>query len=347
MTYGKISALGVLICAMTVSGCSLQPQVSQNTTTMQDTHTVTVVTSFFPLAKIVETVGGASVTVTNLAGGQEVHAYTPSPRDLQQLRDADLAIVLGGVEPWAEELVPQLRAQQHQVVVIRDHVAFDHVDAHEDMHTDHAEEVTHEHEHEHEDEAMHEEEGAHDAHDHGGVDPHVWVDPVKVGEMVQVIADALVQVDPAHQDTYRDNAAALMTALTDVDAAYRTQLATCTDHTAIVSHEAFGYIARRYHVRLVPIAGLSTMDEPSAQLLATLRTTAQQEHVTHVVAEQNSVQRFAETVARGSNVTMIAIDALERATEHNRATSYPALLMENLHVLTTALGCANADAVIQ
>lgn len=307
----------------------MQPQVSQNTTTMQDTHTVTVVTSFFPLAKIAETVGGEYVTVHNLAGGQEVHAYAPSPRDLQQLRSADVAIVLGGVEPWAEELVPQLRAHGQAVTVMRDHVPFDTVASHADAHEEETDTpAAHDHDH---------------AHD--GTDPHIWVDPVKVREMTAVITDALVQADGAHADAYRANAAALVAALDETDVAYRAQLGACAGRTAIVSHEAFGYIARRYGVHLEPIAGLSTMDEPSAKLLAALRETAQREHVTHVIAEQNSVQRFAETVARGSNVTMIAIDALERATEHNMATTYPTLLMENLHVLTTALGCAGTDVV--
>ena len=128
----------------------MQPQVSQNTTTMQDTHTVTVVTSFFPLAKIATTVGGEYVTVHNLAGGQEVHAYAPSPRDLQQLRSADVAIVLGGVEPWAEELVPQLRAHGQAVTVMRDHVPFDTVASHADAHEEETDTpAAHDHDHAH------------------------------------------------------------------------------------------------------------------------------------------------------------------------------------------------------
>ncbi len=50
----------------------------------------------FPLAKIVETIGGEYVTVENLAGGQEVPPIH-SPRDLQKMREADVVVVLGGV----------------------------------------------------------------------------------------------------------------------------------------------------------------------------------------------------------------------------------------------------------
>lgn len=309
----------IVFATMVLSGCGARPDAS---VTQSAHETVAVVTSFFPLAKIVATVGGEYVTVDNLAGGQEVHTYTPSPRDLQNMRNADLVVVLGGVEPWVADVVLQMRQEGRATAVISEHVPFDMVEAGDG----------------------HAEEEAGIPHDHDG-DPHVWVDPVHVRTMTQVIADALVQADPEHAQVYRANAAALAAELDAVDAAYRTQLGACTGRAAMISHEAFGYIARRYGVTLHPIAGLSTMDEPSAKLLAALRDTAQRDHVTHILAEQNSIRHFADVVARGSGLTMMPIDALERATEHNMASDYPTLLLENLTAFTAALACPSLGMV--
>lgn len=340
MKYGRRLSIA-FFAAVVLSGCGAQPDTSVAPAAHE---TVAVVTSFFPLAKIVETIGGEYVTVENLAGGQEVHAYTPSPRDLQKMREADVVVVLGGVEPWAEDVVPQLQREGRQVIVLQDHVPFVAVAADHDTLHDHDDVHAHAEEHESHGDHHGDTDVAH-THDHGGVDPHVWVDPVKVQEMTHAIGNALAQADPLHAETYRRNSAAMVTALDAVDVAYREQLGACTGRAAMVSHDAFGYIARRYAITLHPIAGLSTMDEPSAKFLAMLRETAQRDHVTHVLAEQNSVQNFADMVARGSGLTIVAIDALERATEHNMATDYPALLMENLSALTTALECAPLDVL--
>ncbi len=95
----------------------------------------------------------------------------------------------------------------------------------------------------------------------------------------------------------------------------------------MVSHDAFGYIARRYAITLYPSLGfLRWMSRRRNFLQCYVKR--HRDHVTHVLAEQNSVQNFADMVARGSGLTIVAIDALERATEHNMATDYPVLLME-------------------
>ena len=52
-----------------------------------------------------------------------------------------------------------------------------------------------------------------------------------------------------------------------LDAAYATTLAACRIRTVVVSHDAFEYLARRYGLDVVPIAGLEPDAEPSLQRL--------------------------------------------------------------------------------
>lgn len=339
-------AMSVLACcALVVSGCGTPSALRQNDAPAEETRTITVVASFFPLAKITETVGGDAVHVETLAGEQDVHDYAPSPQDMRKMWDADLIVLLGSVEPWASEVVPQLRHAGKSVVVISEHIPFETVaTAHDDDAHKHADKHSHGDKHDHDADHAH---GAadHDGHHHDGTDPHIWLDPVRASTITAVIAGALKQTDPARATTFHSNAAVLESALADVDVTYSTQLGSCTRRSAIVSHEAFGYVARRYNITLTPIVGLSTMDEPSAQLLAELQTVARHDGITHVLAEQNTVQRFAQTIAQSDGLTLTPIDTLEFSTTHNAQRTYPDLLLENLHAIATALGCENAPVV--
>lgn len=62
-----------------------------------------------------------------------------------------------------------------------------------------------------------------------------------------------------------------------MDRKYAETLDVCQRNEVIVSHDAFRYIARRYGFTTHAIAGLSTMDEPSAKILTELKEEAREE----------------------------------------------------------------------
>jgi zinc transport system substrate-binding protein len=234
---------------------------------------------------------------------------------MAQLQNADLVIYMGGgLEPWTHEIMPQLIEHGVATVAIADHIPFyvNEEDAHknDDMNTSHA---------------------------HDQFDPHIWLDPVIAQEMTRVILSAITSIDPVNGDTYSQNAQNVIGELDAIDQSYRTGLAACTRRDAIISHEAFGYIARRYDINLHPIVGISTTDEPSAKILAELQSEAK-EGATHVLAEKNSVQRFAQAVAQDTGLTMLEINSLENGTGDPQK-SYGDVMRDNLVVLRTALAC--------
>ena len=52
-----------------------------------------------------------------------------------------------------------------------------------------------------------------DGHDHGHYDPHYWMDPDNMAQVVENLYAGLNQADPDHQEQYRENA---VNAMTDV-----------------------------------------------------------------------------------------------------------------------------------
>lgn len=72
----------------------------------------TVVAAFYPLAWVAQQVGGARVHVTNLTPpGAEPHDVELTPKDVQEIRDADLVLYLGrGFQPSVEKAVDGKRS---------------------------------------------------------------------------------------------------------------------------------------------------------------------------------------------------------------------------------------------
>lgn len=302
----------VMVCVAILSGCKYSGNSEDHE---EESKQVTIITSFYPLADIAQKIAGKNSTVMNLAGGQEVHEYMPSPVDMAKLQNADLVIYMGGdLEPWAGEVVPQLAQRGVATAAIADSIPF-YVNEGD----------------------MHKNEDAGTSHAHDQFDPHIWLDPVIAQEMARVIVSAISSVDPANAYIYSQNAQNVIEEFDTIDQLYRTGLAECARRDAIISHEAFGYIARRYDVDLHPIVGISMTDEPSAKILAELQSKAE-EGATHVLAEKNSVQRFAQTIAQDAGLAILEINSLENGTGDPQK-SYGDVMRDNLAVLRIALSC--------
>lgn len=328
----KYLILFVSLALLNFAACS--PEVSDKVDSKKTTS-MNIVASFYPLAYTAESVGGQYVEVHNLAGSNEAHDYMPTPKQMTMIHDPNVSIFYlhDDFEPWAHDVISELKDQTRatEILSLMDIEDEEEEGHEEDEHDDHEEEDHDDHEEEKHDD--HEEE-SHDEHDHGDFDPHVWLDPVLMKEVVSIIAKQLSSNDPEHAVFYEDNAQSMHQKLDDLDQKYKQSLAQCDRDEAISSHDAFGYIAKRYGFILHPIAGLSTHDEPSAKLLAELKEEAE-EGITHILTEQSSVTHFAETLATETGLTMLSMDPLEITPSKD----YFAIMEDNLRNLATALGC--------
>jgi zinc transport system substrate-binding protein len=173
-------------------------------------------------------------------------------------------------------------------------------------------------------------------------DPHVWLDPVLMGEVVAAVEAALVDVDPDGEATYRRNAEELTADLRGLDEAYRVGLANCERDLVVTAHDAFGYLTDRYGLRNEGVAGLSPEAEPDARRLAELSDLSRREGVTTVFTEELVSPEIAETLAREAGGLRVAVlSPLETldADERDAGADYISVMEANLDKLRTALGC--------
>ena len=149
-------------------------------------------------------------------------------------------------------------------------------------------------------------------HDHGredkAFDMHVWLDPVNAGLMALVIARELSEADPANAANYRANADAVITGLDDVTAKLDAELAPVRDRPFIVFHDAHQYFEKRFGLKAVGSAVVSTNRSPGVRRVRDLRKKVRDLGVVCVFAEPRYDPRFVKLVTEGTGARGGTVD---------------------------------------
>lgn len=243
---------------------------------------VKVVATFSILADMVEQVGGDLVQVHSLVGrDSDAHVFQPTPRDTRELAQADLVVINGlGFEGWIERLIKASGFKGPMVVASKDVRV---IEASQNAPKD-----RHGHAH-----------GKHD-HAHGPADPHAWQSLHNAKVYVSNIRDALIAIRPQHKDQITSNAAQYVAQLDALDQRLRSAFESIpkTKRKAIISHDAFNYLAREYDIEFLPVRGWSTGREASASDVANLIRQVREGKVQAFFIENMSDGRVLERIAQ-------------------------------------------------
>jgi len=275
---------------------------------------VRVVAGAYPLAEVAEHVGGDLAEVDNLTPpGVEPHDLQLAPDELESLLTADLVLIVGGgFQPAVQDAVGDAAGR-----------VLDALDVVEPLPADeHAREA--------------------DGDDHAGeLDPHIWLDPMRLATVATAVGDALAEVDPANADAYRANADAYVAELEALDAEFRDGLGSCSSRLLVVSHAAFGYLVDAYGLEQEAIAGISPETEPDPARLAELAELVREEGVTTIFTETLVAPDVAETLAGEAGVTTAVLNPIEGLTDDQleAGEDYGSVMRRNLQTLRGALGC--------
>ncbi len=146
------------------------------------------------------------------------------------------------------------------------------------------------------------------AADLSGDDPHFWLDPTKLSQVAAAFEEQLAAADPAHRAAYARNLAGLQSDLATLDRDFRTGLAHCAISTIVVSHDAFGYLGRRYGLEVVGINGLSPDAEPSPAHIRELQDLIRSDRITTVFSERLGSPKFADSLAGDLGIRAAVLD---------------------------------------
>ena len=302
-----------------------------------------VVVSIHPLFDLTQRIAGPDVEVTRLLPpGTSPHGFDPTPSVIAAVERADVLILVGGIDEWAHQLAPSGAngPEVFELLPLYDDLEALLPESHEEEGHDHAEEHGEDHGEEHaEGEHAHEEhaEDAHDGdhvHHHGGVNPHIWLDPVLMQTAANAIGQRLAQLDPAQADRYRANAADVVAQLRDLDAEIDRILAPVRGAPFVPFHDAWPYFAARYGLDLVleiePFPGR----EPSPRYLADVVEAIRSTGTIAVFSETQLADRPARVLAQEAGVTVRVLDPIGGTTG---VEAYEDLLRYNARVIAEAL----------
>ncbi len=276
---------------------------------MPATTAINAVVTVAPLKGLVEPLlpKGSAVTVLMQPGRSE-HGYEFTPADIAAMAKADVFVYVGlNLEGPVERTLAKQSVPNRQVVCFAEAVGIKAAE--------------HDHEAHDHDKEMHDEHDAHDGHDHGSgyIDPHLWLDPVLVGQLIPKLRNAIGGAEQAkglYNDAERERLLLagdeLEKRVTAVDQEWRTRLEPLKGVSVVTHHNAFNRPAERYGFRVAAVIREFETSEPSPGDIANVVEAIRKEgvHVIFVEPQFNTVA--AIRIATAARVNVGTLDPLGR-----------------------------------
>ena len=303
----------ILICLLSsifilfLGACSQDKQNDVN-----ESHGMKIVTSFYPVYAMVKAVSGDLNDVRMIQSSSGIHSYEPSANDIAAIYDADVFVYHSHtLESWAGSLDPSLQKSKVKVLEASEGMTLERVPGLEDMQ-------------------------AGDGIDEKTLyDPHTWLDPEKVAEEAQIIADKLSELDSANKDTYQKNAQGFSANAHDLTKKYQPIFEKANQKTFVTQHTAFSYLAKRFGLNQLGIAGISPDQEPSPRQLTEIQEFVKTYKVKTIFTESNASSKVAETLIKSTGVSLKTLNPLEADPQNDK--SYLDNLEEDIAILAEEL----------
>ena len=271
-----------------------------------------IVTSFYPVYAMVKEVSGDLNDVRMIQTSSGIHSYEPSANDIAAIYDADVFIYHSHtLESWAGSLDPNLQKSKVKVIEASEGMTLERVPGLENM------------------------EAGNGVDEKTLYDPHTWLDPEKVAEEAQIIADKLSEQDSANKETYQKNAQNFSAKAHDLTKKYQPIFENADQKTFVTQHTAFSYLAKRFGLNQLGIAGISPDQEPSPRQLTEIQEFVKTYKVKTIFTESNASSKVANTLVKSTGVTLKTLNPLEADPQNDK--SYLENLEENLSVLAQEL----------
>lgn len=311
---GLWSRIGLIFLAFGLVACAPAGKSEQTSEGREGPLVIASTTGM--VTDLVRRVAGEQAVVTGLIGeGVDPHLYKPTRDDLLVLQEADVIFYNGlHLEGKMSDVFVRLARTGKPVFAVTERI---------------------------------EASGGYVlAGEEGAFDPHVWMDVAAWQVGAEVVAAALVEVDPDNAEVYRANAAAYAAEMEELDQWARETLATIPEENRVLitAHDAFQYFGRAYGLEVRGVQGISTESEAGLKDL---------EELVHFLVEGRIPAVFMETSVSDKNVKALLEGA--RAMGHEVRIggalfsdaigtpgtwegTYPGMIDNNVSTITRALG---------
>ncbi|GAQ94719.1 zinc transport system substrate-binding protein [Thermodesulfovibrio aggregans] len=263
---------------------------------------ILVYTSLYPLEEFTKWIIPEAQVESLMPQGVDPHNFEPSLKDIQKLSNADMIVYLGDtdIDRWLDKIRNEFTQKGVKLVRLQDSIQFRKYSSSNE------------------------------------IDPHIWLDPVLVTEMIKAIKNAVEQIAPERKELYEKNFSIYEAKLKELDNLYKKELSNCALKDVIITHEFLNYLQARYGFYSYFIVH-EPEQEPSLKKIKQLKEVMKKNSIDYIISEPEG-DKIAKALSEETGAKILKFNTLHTSLPQNKI-DYFHTMHENLKTLKTALKC--------
>jgi len=316
MTRKPLKKLATVFALITLASCSNSTETVTESAAETTTDSVVadlpvIAVTYSIIGDLVSQLVGDNATVSVvISDGQDPHDFQPSAKDIETINNAALVVSNGlEFEEGLEEVLENIADSGGNIFMVGDHITVRKIEDGDDHEDD-----------EHGDK-------------HTGGDPHLWLSPATMLEMLPALTTALSQATGADLSA---EATALTTKLQDLDGEVESIINGLDECNLVSGHDEMGYFADRYGCEVIGviIPSFTTTSEATAGELAELKKQVEQNKVPAIFTGLGVSPDTATQLAKE-----LGIKAVTLSTHYlDGAANYQEFILKLTNQIAEALG---------
>ena len=288
-----------------------------------------IATTVYPVQYLVERIGGDDVTVSNITENTMIQRAQIKSSFQDILKDSDALFYIGGLEPYMDLYVDDIRDTGVDMVDLATKSAIYKFERYTSTTIDGITAGT-------EGPYYEGEEFANlDTYD---ADPMLWMDPVAMTSMASDIRDYLVQKYPQYKDIIDENYDALELDLARLEADFQAIPDGKMNISFVSMTPSFGNWQKSYGIKVYPITLSKYGALPTSDQLAAMKKRIKSDHVRYIAIEQNlseDMEKLQQQLIDELALIPVNLNNLSSISSEDKKASkdYLTIMYDNLKAL--------------
>lgn len=288
-----------------------------------------IATTVYPVQYLVERIGGDDVTVSNITENTMIQRAQIKSSFQDILKDSDALFYIGGLEPYMDLYVDDIRDTGVDMVDLATKSAIYKFERYTSTTIDGITAGT-------EGPYYEGEEFANlDTYD---ADPMLWMDPVAMTSMASDIRDYLVQKYPQYKDIFDENYDALELDLARLEEDFQAIPDGKMNISFVSMTPSFGNWQKSYGIKVYPITLSKYGALPTSDQLAAMKKRIKSDHVRYIAIEQNlseDMEKLQQQLIDELALIPVNLNNLSSISSEDKKASkdYLTIMYDNLKAL--------------
>lgn len=288
-----------------------------------------IATTVYPVQYLVERIGGDDVTVSNITENTMIQRAQIKSSFQDILKDSDALFYIGGLEPYMDLYVDDIRDTGVDMVDLATKSAIYKFERYTSTTIDGITAGT-------EGPYYEGEEFANlDTYD---ADPMLWMDPVAMTSMASDIRDYLVQKYPQYKDIFDENYDALELDLAQLEADFQAIPDGKMNISFVSMTPSFGNWQKSYGIKVYPVTLSKYGALPTSDQLAAMKKRIKSDHVRYIAIEQNlseDMEKLQQQLIDELALIPVNLNNLSSISSEDKKASkdYLTIMYDNLKAL--------------